>query len=79
MRSFYFYVFISTFISIISCQNSFKLSNDEYVKFGLEQNEVTYNSNPVAKIGNLEYEYTNGKFQLEVSLVQYSATYDEMT
>lgn len=55
------------------------LSESESSKFALKGDQVFYEEEKVAIIGPMEYEYSNGKFQLEISVVQNSFFYDEMT
>ncbi len=65
-------------VSLIGCYST-KLSQEDMNKFNVKGKEVFYGDKAVAKIGNFEYEYSRGRFQQEVSMVQYSHIYDEMT
>ena len=56
-----------------------ELSNSELANFKIKDDQVLYMDKAVAKIGNFEYEYHNGKYTMEVSLIQNSAMYNEMT
>ncbi|MBL6657431.1 MAG: hypothetical protein ISR00_03635 [Flavobacteriales bacterium] len=80
MKHFYKYLSLLVIVLLVASCNSFTyLPTDEYEKFTVKANEVFYNNNAVAKMGPMEYEYSAGNFILEVSLIQYSAVYDEMT
>ena len=45
----------------------------------LKGDKVLYEGEVVGVFGPMEYEYSNGKFQKEISVVQKSFYYDEMT
>tara|TARA_A100001035_G_scaffold138254_1_gene108725 strand:- start:180 stop:461 length:282 start_codon:yes stop_codon:yes gene_type:complete len=62
-----------------SCSSINVLQESERLKFSLKGNQVFYENKKVGVIGPMEYEYSNGKFQQEISVVQNSAFYDEMT
>tara|TARA_A200000113_G_scaffold169484_1_gene154343 strand:+ start:388 stop:714 length:327 start_codon:yes stop_codon:yes gene_type:complete len=80
MKNYLKYLNLSVaFLLITSCNSLTYLPADEYEKFTVKANEVFYNNHAVAKIGPMEYEYSAGNFIMEVSLIQYSAVYDEMT
>lgn len=66
-------------LALASCVGSSRLSKEEIAKFEVKSNEVYYENVAVAKIGNLEYEYNRGRYQMEVSLVQYAGAYNDMT
>ena len=66
-------------VALTSCLSTQNLSKEELAKFSVKESEVFYNGEAVAKIGNLEYEYNRGRYQMEVSLVQYAGAYNEMT
>ena len=55
------------------------LSQEEKEKFILKGDKVLYEGEVVGIFGPMEYEYSNGKFQKEISVVQKSFYYDEMT
>ncbi len=67
-------------LSLISCSivNPI-LSDEDRERFVLKGNEVLYDGKVVGIFGPMEYEYSNGKFQKEISVVQKSLYYDAMT
>lgn len=65
--------------TLTACMSTASLSKEEIAKFEVKANEIFYNNIAVAKIGNLEYEYNRGRYQMEVSLIQYAGAYNDMT
>lgn len=55
------------------------LSNVELSKFRIDGDHVFFDDKKVARIGNMEYEYFKGNYIMEVSMIQYSPIYNEMT
>jgi|TARA_X000000368_G_scaffold397216_1_gene366157 hypothetical protein len=55
------------------------LSAEDKALFALKGDEVLYDGKVVGVFGPMEYEYSNGKFQQEISVVQKSFYYDDMT
>lgn len=66
-------------LSIVACSTTSSLSKSESSKFSVKADKIYYENNAVAKVGPMEYEYNYGKFQVEVSVIQYSSIYDDMT
>ena len=56
-----------------------KLSSDEMAQFTTKGKSVYYADEKVASVSSLEYEYYNGDYLLEVSMIQHSASYNDMT
>ena len=73
------YASIISFLFLCSCSiiNPI-LTEEEKEKFVLKGDKVLYEG-IVGVFGPMEYEYSNGKFQKEISVVQKSFYYDEMT
>lgn len=55
------------------------LSADEMAKFSTKGKSVYYLDEKVATVGSFEYEYYEGNYSLEVSMIQHSAIYNDMT
>ena len=48
-------------------------------KFSTKGKSVYYADEKVATVGSFEYEYYEGNYALEVSMIQHSAIYNDMT
>lgn len=66
-------------LGLAACNTTAKLSPQEEAKFAMRGFEVLYEGKPVAKYDNKEYEYSNGKFIFEYSIIQYDPSNMELT
>lgn len=74
------YASILTLLFLCSCSVlNPVLTEEEKEKFVLKGDKVLFEGEVVGVFGPMEYEYSNGKFQKEISVVQKSFYYDEMT
>ncbi len=72
-------IFLSIAFLSIACSTPEPLSVAEMAKFETKGYEVLYEGKAVAKYINKEYEYINGVYQFEFSVVQYGAANFELT
>lgn len=75
-------LFSSCTLSEMTSQSNYKiaeLSDDELARFEAKGKSLFYNNKKVATIGSLDYEYYEGNYIMEVSMIQHSAIYNEMT
>ena len=71
------YVSILTLLFLCSCSVLDPvLTEEEKEKFVLKGDKVLFEGEVVGVFGPMEYEYSNGKFQKEISVVQKSFYYD---
>lgn len=56
-----------------------ELSADEMAKFSTKGKSLYYVDEKVATVGSFDYEYQEGNYALEVSMIQHSAIYNDMT
>lgn len=77
MKSLFFSLALA--ILVFSCSSNKGLSKEEEAKFSTQGYEILYEGKAVAKYDNKEYEYSNGKFQFEFSVVQYDPSNTALT
>ncbi len=78
-RNIYLTTFLLSFLFASCSIMKPVLSDEDKALFTLKGDEVLYDGKVVCVFGPMEYEYSNGKFQKEISVIQKSSYYDNMT
>ena len=86
MKLFYIFLLVGCFSSCTLSDSATKsnfqlteLSADEMAKFTTKGKSIYYANEKVATVGSFDYEYYEGNYALEVSMIQHSPIYNEMT